>query len=187
MVAGYCWDWVSKKQPSLYDIVIGRFRARWNLESDGSLWILKEEAVSEIGCVHTSQGLELEYVGVIFGEDLIVRNGVVHTQPDKRASTDKSLSGFKTLFRTSRQEAQRKADQIIRNTYRTLMTRAQKGCYLYSVDPETNEYLRACSVPTATARSASVSRYSGALNGRRENLSIEVAEAPVSEGGQQQD
>ena len=69
MVAGYCWDWVSQKAPGLMDIEIpaGNFRAKWNLQTDGNLWILKPESVTEIGCIHTCQGLELDYIGVILG------------------------------------------------------------------------------------------------------------------------
>jgi len=62
--------------------------------------------------------------------------------PGKRAKTDKSLNGYQKLLKSSPQEAHKKAEVIIKNTYRTLMTRAQKGCFVYSVDPETNDYLR---------------------------------------------
>ena len=69
LVAGYCWDWASKKDVNKKDIVFPEadFRARWNLTTDGSLWILMPESVSEIGCIHTCQGLELDYVGVLLG------------------------------------------------------------------------------------------------------------------------
>jgi hypothetical protein len=68
MVAGYCLDWKSKTRPSAYDITIGdTYRKRWNLGTDGSLWIIAEDSVSAVGSIHTCQGLELEYVGVIIG------------------------------------------------------------------------------------------------------------------------
>jgi len=148
VVAGYCWNWVSKKDAKLHDIQIPEYNysARWNLNSQGNLWIIDPNSVSEIGCIHTCQGLEVEYIGVILGEDLVVRDGKVVTQPEKRARTDKSLQGLKALARTSRLEARHAADRIIKNTYRTLMTRGQKGCFVFSVDPETNEYLRDRSV-----------------------------------------
>jgi DUF2075 family protein len=145
IVAGYCWDWISKKDSSAVDIRIPEhsFSARWNLASDGNLWILKEESVNEIGCIHTCQGLELEYIGVIIGPDLVVRDGVVQTRPEKRARTDSSLKGFKALMkRASKQETLLSTSEIIKNTYRTLMTRAQKGCFVFSVDPETNQYFK---------------------------------------------
>ncbi len=73
VVAGYCWDWVSKKQPQLRDIVIDSYEATWNLDTDGQAWIIKPDSVSEVGCIHTCQGLELDYVGVIVGADLVAR------------------------------------------------------------------------------------------------------------------
>jgi DUF2075 family protein len=141
-VAGYCWDWVSKKDRNAADIVIPEFdfKMKWNLASDGNLWILKQEAVSEVGCIHTCQGLEVDYVGVIIGPDFTIRNGQVVIDPSKRAKTDKSLSGYKKLLKENPELAKQKADAIIKNTYRTLMTRGMKGCYVYFVDNETQEY-----------------------------------------------
>lgn len=144
IVAGYCWDWVSKKYPGKSDIVIPEhnFSMQWNLASDGSLWIIQKDSVREVGCIHTCQGLELDYVGVIIGPDLVVRGGKVFTRPDKRAKTDKSVHGLKSLFKSNRVQAEKTADLIIKNTYRTLMTRGSKGCYIYCTDPETAEYFR---------------------------------------------
>ncbi|MDD3940788.1 MAG: DUF2075 domain-containing protein [Candidatus Pacebacteria bacterium] len=142
LVAGYCWDWVSKKNKTLSDIIIPEydFAMRWNLASDGNLWIISSESVNEIGCIHTCQGLELDYVGVIIGDDLIVRDGKIITNPDKRAKTDASLKGYKKLYKEDPERAINKADLIIKNTYRTLMTRGMKGCYVYCTDKETQEY-----------------------------------------------
>ncbi len=144
LVAGYCWDWVSKKNKTLNDIIIPEhnFAMRWNLASDGNLWIISPESVNEIGCIHTCQGLELDYIGVIIGDDLIVRDGKIITNPDKRAKTDASLKGYKKLYRENPEKAKRKADLIIKNTYRTLMTRGMKSCYIYSTDEETNNYFK---------------------------------------------
>jgi hypothetical protein len=144
MVAGYCWNWVSKKRPSDYDVVIAEhdFSMRWNLSSDGSLWIIAPTSVDEIGCIHTSQGLEVDYIGVIVGPDLIVRNGRVVTQPNSRARSDKSLSGYKKWFEVDPTAANEAADRIIKNTYRTLMTRGMKGCYVYFTDTETATYFK---------------------------------------------
>jgi len=143
MVAGYCWDWVSKKAPGRMDIEIpeGDFKAKWNLQTDGSLWILKPESVTEVGCIHTCQGLELDYIGVILGPDLIVRNGIIQARAEKRSKMDSSIKGYKKLLKEDAEEAKRRAAEIIKNTYRTLMTRGRKGCFVYSVDPETNRYL----------------------------------------------
>ena len=68
------------------------------------------------------EGLEVDYVGVIIGDDLVVREGIVQTVPDARARTDKSLAGYKKMLREDREGARAKADRIIRNTYRTPIT-----------------------------------------------------------------
>ncbi len=142
IVAGYCWDWVSTKEPDKNDIVFEEhnFSMKWNLKTDGSLWIMKPETVNEIGCIHTCQGLEVDYIGVIIGPDLLVRNGCVITDASKRSKNDSSVRGFKKLLKNDPDKALARADIIIKNTYRTLMTRGQKGCYVYSTDPETNAY-----------------------------------------------
>ena len=142
LVAGYCWKWLSKKNPLMDDIVFPEddFSAKWNLSDDGMLWIVKPDSVKEVGCIHTCQGLEVDYIGVIIGPDLIVRNGQVITDPSKRASEDSSVRGYKKLMKENPELAKPLVDKIIKNTYRTLMTRGQKGCFIYSTDEETQEY-----------------------------------------------
>jgi DUF2075 family protein len=143
MVAGYCWKWISKKAPNLRDIVIGNYAATWNLDEDGQAWIIRPESVSEVGCIHTCQGLEVDYIGVIVGPDLIMRDGELITVPEARASTDKSVLGWKKMAKEEGKETTRKKlDQIIKNTYRTLMTRGQKGCYVYFHDKELEKFFR---------------------------------------------
>jgi DUF2075 family protein len=115
---------------------------QWNLDQESTLFVIGEESVEQIGCIHTCQGLEMEYIGVIVGPDLVVRGGRVETHPEKRAKTDKSLYGYKKQLKSHPQEARAKADLIIKNTYRTLMTRGMKGCYVYCTDEETGEYFK---------------------------------------------
>jgi len=142
LVAGYCWKWNSKKSKTAMDIKIPEydFEAQWNLSSDGSLWIISPGSVKEVGCIHTCQGLEVDYIGVIIGPDLVVRNGKVITDAGKRDGGDNTIKGFKKLAKENPEKTARITDDIIKNTYRTLMTRGQKGCYLFCTDPETNEY-----------------------------------------------
>ncbi|WP_110933950.1 DUF2075 domain-containing protein [Paenibacillus bouchesdurhonensis] len=143
MLAGYCWDWIrdGKSNPEVHDIYLEehQFSASWNLNNTQT-WAIDPESVEQVGCIHTSQGLEFDYVGVIIGEDLRYMDGKVVTDPFKRAKTDKSLSGFKSLYKKDKNKALRIADQIIKNTYRTLLTRGMKGCYIYCVDPLLREY-----------------------------------------------
>jgi hypothetical protein len=142
LVAGYCWDWVSRDKITANDIIMADydFGMKWNLTQDGNLWIIKTESVNEVGCIHTCQGLDVDYIGVIIGPDFITRNGKILTDPTKRAKTDASIKGYKKLLKDDPEGAQKKADKIIKNTYRTLMTRGMKGCYIYCTDPETQKY-----------------------------------------------
>ena len=145
MLAGYCWKWITKndKNEDKFDIVINEydFKMKWNLNSQEP-WAIGENSVNEIGCIHTCQGLEFDYVGVIIGEDMRYENGQIITDFTKRASTDKSLSGIKKLYKEDRQAALEKADELIKNTYRVLMTRGMKGCYIYCVDEGLQKYLK---------------------------------------------
>jgi DUF2075 family protein len=144
MVAGYCWNWVSKKAATSFDIELeqGNYKARWNLASYGNEWIINPKSVDEVGCIHTCQGLEVDYVGVIIGDDLVVLNGKLMTNPKGRAKSDKSLNGYVGERKTDPERADAKADELIRNTYRTLMSRGMKGCYVYFTNPEVKRYFQ---------------------------------------------
>lgn len=144
VVAGYCWTWPSKKDPNAWDIQLPEFdyQRRWNLDKDGSLWIITPGSVDQVGCIHTCQGLELDYVGVIIGPDLTYRDGIIVSDANKRASSDKTVRGLKSLLKTEREKALAFADAIVKNTYRTLMTRGMKGCYVYCTDRPLGEFLR---------------------------------------------
>ena len=115
LVAGYCWDWISKKDPTLHDIAFPqhKFAMQWNLADDGQLWLLKEGSVNQIGCIHTCQGLELGYVGVIIGPDLVIRDGKWQAVPEARSRFDSSIKGYKTLKKSEPLEAARRAREII--------------------------------------------------------------------------
>lgn len=142
MLAGYCWNWVkdTRNDPSVHDIVIGTFEKSWNL-GNTETWAINPDSVEQIGCVHTSQGLEFDYVGVIIGDDLRYKNDELVTDMTKRAKTDQSLRiGFK---KNETEENKTKiADKIIKDTYRILMSRGLKGCYVYCTDPGLSTYLK---------------------------------------------
>ncbi|RSK24795.1 DUF2075 domain-containing protein [Bhargavaea beijingensis] len=143
LVSGYCWNWENKNDPAHKDIVISEydFSISWNL-GNTETWAIDNQSVHQAGCIHTCQGLEFEYVGVIVGDDLIYRDGQVVTDFTKRAKTDQSLRGIKKMMKTEPEKANRIADEIIRNTYRTLMTRGQRGCFVYCTDPSLNAYFK---------------------------------------------
>ena len=144
VVAGYCWKWPSKKNAQAWDIELPAFeyRRRWNLDKDGSLWIVTPGSVEQVGCIHTCQGLELDYVGVIIGPDLAYRDGRIVSDATKRASSDQSVKGLKSMLKAEPESARAMADAIVKNTYRTLMTRGMKGCYVYCTDAPLAAYLR---------------------------------------------
>lgn len=143
VVAGYCWDWKSKQDHRAYDIEIPQFyfRKQWNFNSNEP-WLIGEHSIDQIGCIHTCQGLELDYVGVIIGPDMVYRNNRVVTDGFKRSPNDQSLKGFKSMMARKPNEALQAADAIIKNTYRTLMTRGMKGCYVYCCDSSLAEHFR---------------------------------------------
>lgn len=135
MLAGYCYDWVSKKVPSAYDINIGNFHAQWNFNSTNT-WAIDPDSFEQVGCIHTCQGIEFDHVGVIIGKDLLFRDGHVVTDYRVRARTDQSLKGIKSMADKSI------ADRIIRDTYKVLLTRGQKSCWVYIEDPALREHVK---------------------------------------------
>lgn len=142
IVAGYCWNWKSKKDIDAYDIEFPEFnfKMQWNLASDGSSWLIRPDSLKEAGCIHTCQGLDLDYVGVIVGDDLKIEDGKLITDVSARASTDHSIRGIKTLIKKNPTKGKELANELIKNTYRTLFTRGLKGCYIYCTDPELASY-----------------------------------------------
>lgn len=136
MIAGYCYPWISKENPLAMDIQLeDGFRAQWNYNNT-STWAIDPNSFDQVGCIHTSQGLEFDYVGVIIGKDLIYRDEKAQTDYTQRASTDSSLKGIKSNHNFAL------ADTIIRNTYKTLLTRGQKGCYIYCEDKALAAFIR---------------------------------------------
>ena len=136
MVAGYCYDWNVKYNRGPYDILLpGGFRAKWNLAEDKT-WAINPSSFEEVGCIHTAQGLEFDYVGVIIGKDLYFDADSQRVMTDKTAiSSDDHSSGIRTA---TDQEARR----LILNTYKTLLTRGQKGCYVYCEDKALSDFFK---------------------------------------------
>lgn len=143
ILAGYCWEWEKsgRNRADVHEIKIGDFSMSWNFNSTDT-WAIDENSINQVGCIHTSQGLEFDYVGLIIGDDMRYENGKVVTDFFKRALSDKSISGLKKAYKENKESTLNWADIIIKNTYRTLMTRGQKGCYIYCTDAALNEYLK---------------------------------------------
>ncbi len=142
MVAGYCYDWNVKNKRADYDIYLPNgFKAKWNLAND-KIWAINPNSFEEVGCIHTAQGLEFDYVGVFIGKDLYydVSTSKVKTNRTSISKDDKS-SGIRSL------KDEEKAHKLIINTYKTLLTRGQKGCYVYCEDKALAEYIRQMITP----------------------------------------
>lgn len=125
MAAGYCYDWNVKNNRGLWDIIIGEFKAQWNLPEDKT-FAISENSFEQVGCIHTVQGLEFDYVGVIIGKDLVFDHGKVLTNKNE-ISKDDNTSGIKSANDDT-------ARKLILNTYKTLLSRGQKGCFIYCED-----------------------------------------------------
>lgn len=137
MVAGYCYDWNVKHGRGDYDIMLpDGFKAKWNLEKD-KIWAINPNSFEEVGCIHTAQGLEFDYVGVLIGKDLKYDSTSGRIITDKQAiSKDDKSSGIRSC------KNENTVRKLILNTYKTLLTRGQKGCYVYCEDKSLAEYIK---------------------------------------------
>lgn len=136
MLAGYCYDWNVKNNRGEWDIELPHdFHAKWNLEND-NIWAINPNSFEEIGCIHTCQGMEFDYIGVFIGKDLYYEDGVVKTNRNAISKDDKT-SGIR--LNTTNDSL---ADQLIRRTYKVLLTRGTKGCYIYCEDENLRSYLK---------------------------------------------
>jgi len=135
MVAGYCYDWNVKNHRSDVDICLKNgFEAQWNLEND-KIWAINPKSFEQVGCIHTAQGLEFDYIGVLIGRDLRYDPGTGKIITDRTMiSKDDKSSGI----RTAREDI---AERLIKNTYKTLLTRGQKGCFIYCEDEALSAYI----------------------------------------------
>lgn len=135
MIAGYCYPWDSKRDKTKNDIILeGGFAAQWNF--DTNTFATAPTSFEQVGCIHSTQGLEFDYVGIIIGKDMRFVDGRVITDYKKRDSHDKTIQGVRT------EEDKALADRIIRNTYKTLLSRGQKGCFVYCEDKALAEHIR---------------------------------------------
>lgn len=141
MLAGFAWPWSDEKAGNrngeVNDIVIEahNFSMPWNSRSSRELWAMKPEGEGQVGCIHTSQGLEFDYVGVIIGADLQFDQ----TEKKVLASFDdyKDASGRKGM-----RNKPAELTTLVCNIYKTLMSRGMRGCYVYCVDSALQEHFK---------------------------------------------
>ncbi len=149
VVAGYCYEWDPKyggshgqfRDGDAFDIILenGNYKAKWNLRDCPQIpndysWLDDPLSVNEVGCIHTCQGLDFKYCGVIIGKDLIYREGNLFFDKTKNAKSDKT-----SRIKTADDEL---AKKLIRNTYNVLLTRGMKGTYVYCEDEALRDYLK---------------------------------------------
>ncbi|XBO90410.1 DNA/RNA helicase domain-containing protein [Bacillus paranthracis] len=142
LLAGYAWEWTknTKGKELVHDVVIKEhnFTLPWN-DPNRIDWAIHPDCAHQIGCIHTVQGLEMDYVGVIIGNDLGYdkENGTLIIRrdefKDKGAKPAKPKRGQIDPLIT-----------LVKNTYKTLMTRGMKGCYVYCCDRELEKFLVDC-------------------------------------------
>ncbi len=143
LVAGFCWPWSPPLNDGtlVNDVVLDGFERPWNAKPDAgklakgipksSLWATEAAGIDQVGCVYTAQGFEFDYVGVIFGEDLKFDRSSREWIGDKGRSFDTTVKKSKDEFA-----------RLVKNTYRVLLSRGMKGCYVYFADSDTAEYFR---------------------------------------------
>ena len=131
MVSGYAWEWQSKNNPDKFDIEIGDVKLKWNSTTQN--WVNSPNAVNEVGCIHTVQGYDLNYAGVIIGPELsfdpIKKDFLIKAEHYRDKNGKRGVEDFEELKR------------YIINIYKTLLTRSIKGTYVYVVDRELRRYL----------------------------------------------
>ena len=143
IAAGYCWPWGDPRTDGSLpaDVRVGDWAKPWNLKGDRSvggapaaaLWATDPAGFGQVGCVYTAQGFEYDYAGVIFGPDLVWRDGrwvsvrAANKDPDFKNRTKVSDADF---------------DRLVRNVYKVLLTRGMRGVAVYSTDRQTNDHLR---------------------------------------------
>lgn len=143
MTAGFCWPW-SKPNPDgtlVDDVQIGDYLRPWNAKSDAgrlapgipkeSLWAFDPAGINQIGCVYTAQGFEFDYVGVIVGSDLVYDFDSQQWEGHNENSRDKVVARSGDQF-----------IELVKNTYRVLLSRGLKGCYLHFIDKDTERFIK---------------------------------------------
>ena len=156
LVAGYAWEWVSKNDKSKYDIKIGNVLLKWN--SVAVDWVNSPNSINEVGCIHTTQGYDLNYVGVIIGPELDYdfekKELVVYKERYKDKAGKNTINDEYIL------------KEYIINIYKTILLRGIKGAYVYAVNENLNKYLAQYIKGKSTLNKASLIRIIDTPNDR---------------------
>ncbi len=143
LTAGFCWPWSKPESDGtlVADVQVGDWQMPWNAKSDAGrlakgipkaeVWATHPNGIDQVGCIYTAQGFEFDYVGVIFGTDLKWDAASGAWVADKKASFDTVVKRSKEQFL-----------DLVKNTYRVLLTRGMKGCRVYFMDEATRDFVR---------------------------------------------
>jgi DUF2075 family protein len=138
LVAGYAWEWKTKNDKTAYDIEIEGSRLRWNsVQTD---WIASSKSIEEVGSIHTVQGYDLSYAGVIIGPDLRYDTAAGKLVAHRDSYFDKK--GKENNKRLNKVYSDDDLLRFIRNIYAVLLTRSIHGTYVYVCDPALRAYLK---------------------------------------------
>lgn len=132
LIAGYSWPWLSKENKEAIDIEIDGLKFQWNQTAND--WINSANAFQEIGCIHTTQGYDLNYAGIIFGKEITYNKALNKIEIDSKQYFD--INGKKGIA-----DLEDLKSYII-NIYKTIMYRGIRGTFLYACNKELNEYLK---------------------------------------------
>lgn len=142
VAAGFCWPWSRPRADGTLvdDIVIGDYKRPWDAKPgnwrlaagipSAALWATDPNGINQVGCIYNIQGFELDYVGVIWGKDLVYDLDQQQWIGDKKASADQVVKRSKDKF-----------VDLVKNTYRVLLSRGMKGCYVCFLDRGTERFV----------------------------------------------
>ncbi len=141
ILAGYAWSWTSGEKGNadaqIEDVQIPEFEFSmpWNSRKVGTTWSVDQEGIDQVGCIHTSQGIDFDYVGVIVGKDITFNQNLLEFSTEYNAYKDfQGKLGLK--------EKPEELNLLVRRIYKILMSRPRYGCYVYFCDPALKEYFQ---------------------------------------------
>jgi hypothetical protein len=166
LTAGYCWPWSDPTNDGqlVDDVVIGDWARPWNARSNAGrlapgipkseLWASEPGGMEQVGCIYTAQGFEFDYVGVIVGLDLVhrPREGWIARREHSHDSMAKRGADEETFL------------ALVKNTYRVLLSRGLKGCYVHFLDEQTRDFVES-RIDLATLRTGTVVQMAAEVQG----------------------
>ncbi len=145
LVAGYCWNWSNPDANGqlVNDVVLDHWSMPWNARPNATrlargipkslYWASDPNGINQVGCIYTAQGFEFDYAGVIFGPDLVYNPDTAEWMGNRTASRDRTVRMERTPEDFTK---------LVQNTYRVLLTRGMKGCFVYFMDANTRNFFK---------------------------------------------